>query len=111
MEYPRRARAPSMTSLSTRFLGQPRLTNPTFGALFSGISYCVRLLARWTVVDALQVAVQDLDSSIEQRADREEPFLLSVDEMLGRPAGEEPEELIGDRVSPIAHLIGEFGFL
>src|SRR5215469_10582034 len=30
------ASMPIMTSLSTRFLGQPRLTNPTLGAVFGG---------------------------------------------------------------------------
>src|ERR1700678_643381 len=29
--YPARARIPIITSLSTRFFGHPRLTNPTFG--------------------------------------------------------------------------------
>ena len=31
------ARVPSMTSLSTRFFGQPRLTNPTLGVVLSDI--------------------------------------------------------------------------
>ena len=50
------------------------------------------LVTRRSVVDALQVAVQDLDSAIEQRAYREESFLLSVDEVFGRPARKESEE-------------------
>src|SRR5260370_29967529 len=32
---PRETSSPIMTSLSTRFLGQPKLTNPTFNDLFS----------------------------------------------------------------------------
>src|SRR5215510_7134084 len=32
---PRATSSPIMTSLSTRFLGQPKLTNPTFNDLFS----------------------------------------------------------------------------
>jgi|SRR5579883_2685287 len=47
---------------------------------------------------------------IEQRTHRKEAFLLSVDEMLGRPAREEPEELIGGSIPPVPHLIGKPGF-
>jgi hypothetical protein len=68
-------------------------------------------MTRWPFVDALQILFQNLDSSIEQRTYREEPFLLSVDEVLGRPSRKEPEEPISDRIPPIPHVIGESGFL
>src|SRR5437868_10800458 len=35
--YPRRLRRPIITSLSTRFLGHPRLKKPTLGAIFGVI--------------------------------------------------------------------------
>ena len=62
-------------------------------------------------MDAFQIAVQYFDPTIEEGLYREEPFFLSVDEVLGRPAREKPEELVGDRIPPITHLIGEPGFL
>jgi hypothetical protein len=68
------------------------------------------LMARRPIVDALEIAVKDLDASIEQRAYREEPFFLSVHKVFGRPAREKSEELIGGRIPPIAYLIAEFGF-
>src|SRR5262245_13829715 len=67
-------------------------------------------MARRPIVDALEIAVKDLDASIEQRAYREEPLFLSVHKVFGRPAREKSEELIGDRIPPIAYLIGELGF-
>src|SRR5262245_36665308 len=68
------------------------------------------LVARRPIIDALEIAVKNLDASIKQRAYREEPFFLSVHKVFGRPAREKSEELIGDRIPPIAYLIGEFGF-
>jgi len=62
-------------------------------------------------MDAFQIAVQYFDPTIEERLYREEPFFLSVDEVLGRPPREKPEEPVGDRIPPISHLIGEPGFL
>src|SRR5262245_24199708 len=67
-------------------------------------------MARRPIVDALEIAVKDLDASIEQRAYRQEPFFLSVHKVFGRPAREKSEELIGGRIPPIAYLIAEFGF-
>src|SRR5271168_4513298 len=38
--YPARARMPIITSLSTRFFGHPRLTNPTFFMQSGPLEYC-----------------------------------------------------------------------
>ncbi len=39
ISYPARARIPIITSLSTRFFGHPRLTNPTFGISVGFLQY------------------------------------------------------------------------
>src|SRR5689334_23386067 len=39
--YPLRARIPIMTSLSTRFLGHPRLMNPTFGMIIMWVKNAI----------------------------------------------------------------------
>jgi hypothetical protein len=60
---------------------------------------------------AFQIVIQDLDPAIKQGSNREKAFLLSIYKVLGRSAREKSEELIGGRVPPITHLIGELGFL
>src|SRR5205823_1005660 len=82
-----------------------------FGVLLSGIIVRSDLLARWPLVDAFQIVLQNLDPAIEQRAYGQKPFLLRVDQVLGRPSRKESENLVGDRIPPIAYLIGELGFL
>src|SRR2546427_490698 len=42
---PRATSSPIMTSLSTRFLGQPKLTNPTFNDLFSAEEFLLYRIA------------------------------------------------------------------
>jgi len=69
------------------------------------------LVAGRPFVDAFQIVIQDLDPAIKKGSNREKAFLLSIYEVLGRPAGEKSEDLIGGRVPPITHLIGELGFL
>jgi hypothetical protein len=63
------------------------------------------------IIHSFQVPVQDLDASIQQRTYCEKPFLLSVDQVFGRPAWEQSQEFVGDRIPPIAYLIAEPGFL
>ena len=67
-------------------------------------------MTRRPLVDAFQVVFQDLDSTIEYGAYRKESFSLGINEVFGRPAWKKSENLIGDRISPIAHLIGDCGF-
>ena len=68
-------------------------------------------MARLTLVDAFEIAFQNLYPSIEQRPYREEPFFLSIDEMFGRPPREESEELVGGSIPPIPYVLRESGFL
>src|SRR5690349_237128 len=69
------------------------------------------LLMTRPITHSSEILIQDFDPSIEQRAYREESFFLSIDEVLGRPAWEESEELVGCRIPPVAHLFGKPGFL
>src|SRR5215831_15914940 len=68
-------------------------------------------MMRRPLVDAFQVVLEDLDAAIEQRSDSQQPFLLCIDKVLGRPPREQPKDLVRNHIPPIPHLIGEPGVL
>ena len=105
IEYPCSRRAPIMTSLSTRFFGQPRLTKPTLTP-FLFIVVGEDLLARRPVVGTPDVVIEHLDPAVQQGTESQHSFPLRADQVLGGASWEQPQDLVDSGVAPYPELFG-----
>ena len=86
---------------------QSSLLTLVIGASAIALVFAV-FLARWVLARPRGTPeMQKISNAIQQGADRQDAFLLSVDQMFRRPAGNEPEHLVHYGIPPVPDLIPE----